>query len=198
MTETPGHLVHRRTVEFEAFDGGDRVTVVGRLQDARPWADGTTSPTVLHRMELRVVVRLLDMVIVEAVPAMHDYPHAECPAIEPAFQGLVGLSVARGYTREVQRRFGGAAGCSHLEHLARSLGPVVVQALASRRARAVAEGREEEYLSADGATWLRNTCHVWAEDGVGVRKLAAGWRPGQGGVPAPSLEQVLAERGDGD
>lgn len=195
MTDGTGDLVHRRTVEFDAYDDGDRLTVVGRLQDVRPWADGRTLPQVLHRMELRVVVRLADLVITEVAPTMQNFPHAECPAIEPAFQGLVGLSVGRGYTREVQRRFGGVSGCSHLEHLARSLGPVVVQAVASRRAKAVAEGREVEYLSADGGTWLRNTCHIWADDGVGLRKLAVGWRPGRGPVPAPPLGQVLAEYG---
>lgn len=189
--------VHRRTVSFEAFERPGALEVIGRLQDERPWGDGRTMAPVLHQMTLRVVVRLADLVIVEATPEMHNFPHAECPAIEPAFQGLVGLSVGRGYTREVQQRFGGASGCSHLEHLARSLGPVVVQAVASRRARAVTEGREEEFLSADGGGgWLRNTCHVWAEGGVGFQKLQAGWRPGRSAVPAPPLAEVLAAARD--
>lgn len=186
-------LVHRRTVEFEAFDGGATLTVVGRLQDLRPWADGDPLPQVLHRMELRVVIRLADLVITEAEASMGDYPHQECPAIAPVFAGLVGLSVGRGYTREVQRRFAGAAGCSHLEHLARSLGPVVVQAVASRRAKAVADGSLDEYLSADGGDWMRNTCHIWADGGVGLQKLALGWRPGNSTVPAPLLAELQAE-----
>ena len=41
---------------------------------------------------------------------MHTFPHTECPVIEPAFAELEGLSVARGYTREVQTRFGGTSG----------------------------------------------------------------------------------------
>lgn len=190
-----GPLVHRRSVEFEAFDSGDGLTVVGRLQDVRPWADGEHMPVVLHRMELRVVVSLADMAITESVATMGNYPQHECPAIAPAFAGLVGLSVGRGYTRQVQRRFGGAAGCSHLEHLARALGPVVVQAVASCRARTVAQGAAEEYLSAGSGGWLRDTCHVWADGGVGPRKLALGWRPGEGPVPAPPLAQIEAERG---
>ena len=91
----------------------------------------------VHDMELRVTVRIDDLTIIESVAEMHTFPHAECPAIVLAFAGLVGLSVARGYTREVQRRFGGPRGCTHLEQLARSLGPLVVQAVTSRRARAV-------------------------------------------------------------
>lgn len=192
MSQAP---VHRRTVSFEAYEQPGALEVVGRLLDERPWADGHVVTQVLHQMELRVVIRLDDLVIVEASPAMEHFPHAECPAIEPAFEGLVGLAVGRGYTREVQRRFGGVSGCSHLEHLARTLGPVVVQAVASHRAKAVAEGREKEFLSAEGGAWLRNTCHVWADGGVGLAKLAAGWRPGRSPVPAPALADIRGGAG---
>ena len=30
--------VHRRTIEFEAYDEGDSLSVTGRLRDERPWA----------------------------------------------------------------------------------------------------------------------------------------------------------------
>ena len=63
-------------------------------------------------MELRVVVRLDDLCITAADAVMHTFPHTECPGIAPAFAGLVGLSVARGYTRQVQSRFGGPRGSS--------------------------------------------------------------------------------------
>lgn len=192
----PGDLVHRRTIEYEVRQRDNGFDVVGRLQDQRPWADGTTSPVVLHSMELAVTVQLADLVITDAVATMHNFPHVECQAIEPAFAGLVGLSVARGYTREVQRRFGGAAGCSHLEHLARSLGPVVIQAVASARARAraAATGGDASEEMAPGATgWMRNTCHIWAEGGIGEQKVALGWRPGRGAFPAPPLEELSAD-----
>ena len=189
-------LVHRRIIEYEVRQRGDGFDVVGRLQDQRPWAGGTTSPMVLHSMELQVTVQLPDLVITDAAATMHRFPHAECRAIEPAFAGLVGLSVARGYTREVQRRFGGALGCSHLEHLARSLGPVVIQAVASARARARAvanDGDASEEMAPGAATWMRNTCHIWADGGIGEQKVAIGWRPGRGAFPAPPLEELRTE-----
>src|SRR5271156_5206330 len=90
--------LHRRSIDYEAFDTGDALSVVGRLVDSRPGAaDGPGGPTV-HDMELRVVVRIADMTIIEADAVMHDFPHTECPGIAPAFAGLVGLNVARGYT----------------------------------------------------------------------------------------------------
>ena len=94
----------------------------------------------VHEMELRVRVRIADLTITEAAARMDTFPHTECPGIVGAFAGLEGLSVTRGYTREVQARFAGPKGCTHLEQLARSLGPVVVQAVTSRRARAVSTG----------------------------------------------------------
>ncbi len=181
-TEIP---LHRRSILYEAFEDGDDIRVRARLEDVRPWADGDRSVSLVHEMTLSVAVRVADMTITEAVADMHVFPHTECPAILAAFSGLVGLSVARGYTREVQSRFGGAKGCTHLEHLARSLGPVVVQAVTSRRARELSCGEIPDLLSGTSTPWARNSCHVWAEGGVAEQKLAAGWRPGTGPYPAP-------------
>jgi len=145
-------------------------------------------------MELRVTVD--DTLTITASDAvMHTFPHTECPGIVPAFRGLVGLEVGRGFTRRVQTLFGGPKGCTHLEHLARSLGPVVIQAVTSRRARAVAAGEAPDLITGNASPWARNTCHIWAEDGVAEQKLAAGWRPGVGAYPAPPLAHFL---GTGD
>ena len=115
---------------------------------------------------------------------MHAFPHTECPTIETAFAGLVGLSVARGYTREVQARFGGPRGCTHLEHLARSLGPVVIQAVTSRRALAVSRGEAEDLLAAGrrhgqpvGAGLLSHLGRGRYRRPEAGRRLAAGRRP---------------------
>jgi hypothetical protein len=180
--------VHRRSIEYEAFDAGDSLVVVGTLRDSRPWAEDPAVERV-HDMELRVTVRLADFTITDADAVMHTFPHAECPAIVAAFQGLVGLSVARGYTRAVQQRFGGVLGCTHLEHLARSLGPMVVQSATSHMARARPAPRTQPGQTDTGSTPLavRNTCHIWAEDGIAEQKLTLGWQPGRDEYPAPTL-----------
>ncbi len=221
LADPPGDAVplHRRTIEYEAFDAGDSLLVLGRLRDSRPWAPdqeamvdgiapaaiaeaGGTDPDdmvtpihAVHDMELRVTVRLDDLTITEAAADMHTFPHFECPGIVDSFSGLVGLSVARGYTRQVQQRFGGPRGCTHLEQLARSLGPVVVQAVTSRRALAVSRGESTDLLSGTGSPWARDSCHIWAEGGVADQKLEAGWKPGRGPYPAPSLESIRREKG---
>jgi hypothetical protein len=180
--------LHRRSIDYEVFDNGDALTVAARLVDTRPWADGGQAVATVHDMELTVVVRIEDLCIIEADAVMHTFPHTECPGIVAAFAGLVGLSVARGYTRQVQSRFGGPRGCTHLEQLARSLGPAVIQAVTSRRALALSRGEVEDLVTGTGSPWARNSCHVWAEGGVADQKLAAGWRPGVGSYPSPPLE----------
>lgn len=198
--------VHERTVAGQQ----DCLEVVAEMRDERPWAGTSEQPRTLHHMELRCSVRLADMVIVEAEAAMHQFPHTECPAIAPAFAGLVGLSIARGFTRQVQRQFGGVSGCTHLELLARTMGPAVVQAAASARARH-RSGDDRGHRVDDGAgatadgesagrEWMRNSCHIWADGGVGEQKLRIGWRPGRGPFPAPPLAQLHHSRpgGPGD
>lgn len=180
--------VHRRSIEYEAFDTDGSMTIVGRLRDSRPWAEAPAVERV-HDMELRVTVGMDDFTITGADAVMHTFPHFECPSIVEAFRGMIGLSVARGYTRAVQQRFGGVLGCTHMEHLARALGPVVIQAATSAMARTRSVGQPERGSgdAATSPTAIRNSCHVWAEDGVAEQKLALGWQPGRDEYPAPAL-----------
>jgi hypothetical protein len=174
---------------MEVFVRGEHFAVIGTLSDQRPWASGTFGPNELHCMELAVVVRRADLVVVDAAADMKTFPHAECTAIEPKFGELIGLSVARGYTSAVQERFGRERGCSHLEFLARALGPAVVQAVTSTAAWQVERG--EPYPTREGAlTFLANTCHVWIQGGEGEKKVANGWRPGMFGYPAPTVAEI--------
>ncbi|HUY64400.1 MAG TPA: DUF2889 domain-containing protein [Acidimicrobiales bacterium] len=191
MQPNPSEVpVHRRVIEFEAFERGDALVVTGRLRDERPWAGGGPGVEHVHDMRLEIALRKDDLTITDARAVMDRYPHAECPGITAAFEALVGLSVARGYTRAVQDRFGGALGCTHLEQLARTMGPVVVQAATSCRARARDWAHLDAAPTSRPTLFPRNTCHVWAEDGPAEQKLAIGWRPGVGGYPAPAVEEL--------
>jgi hypothetical protein len=179
----------RRTIDMQVFEREGYHVILGSLHDQRPWASGQAGPRDVHHMELGIVVRCADLVIVDASATMGRFPHPECPAIEDSFSELIGMSVARGYTRAVQDRFGRERGCSHLEFLARALGPVVIQAVTAAAARR-AENGEDAGPTGGGLEWLANTCHIWAENGIGMQKLAAEWRPGRGEYPAPSLVEI--------
>jgi hypothetical protein len=193
--------LHRRSIEIEVFDAGETALGVrSRLLDQRPWHPNPQR-LVLHDMVLELEVSLTDMTITRAGAEMVAFPHAECPLIAPRFAGLVGISVARGFTRALREVFGGVSGCSHLHELARATGPAVIQARMSHRARRRDTADEQAAVgtpaaAATGGAPMR-TCHIWAEDGIAVRKLAAGWRPGPATeYPAPTLERILAAHGD--
>ena len=189
--------VHRRTIDIDVFVRDDYLVVIGTLADVRPWASGTFGPRELHRMELAVVVRRDDLTITDAVADMKTFPHAECTDIEPKFSELIGLSVARGYTSAVQERFGRERGCSHLEFLARAIGPAIVQSVTSAAAQQFEKG--EAYPGGERALgFLNNTCHVFIEDGPGSQKIAIGWRPGMFGYPAPTVAEIRRRIAEGD
>jgi hypothetical protein len=185
--------LHRRTITVTAYtEGRDEISVEAELSDVRPWAE--PSADVVHRMALTVRVRLADMVIVHADAQMGTFPHAECPLITPVFEGLTGLSVAAGYNRAIQDRFRGVLGCSHLHELARVLGPAVVQAAISANAGLRYAGEQSQ--GPRSTAGVLNSCHVWAPNGVGLRKLDAGWVPGTGPRPVPPL-RTFEQRGPG-
>ncbi len=187
-----------RTIDVRVFARDGHHVVIGALSDQRPWASGRAGPRDVHHMELGIVVRCADLVIVDAEATMGHFPHPECPSITDSFSELIGLSVARGFTRAVQDRFGRERGCSHLEFLARALGPVVIQSLTAATARRSETGDvEDPATAASGMQWLTNTCHIWSVDGIGMQKLTEGWKPGRGEYPAPSLVEIRGRRGSG-
>jgi hypothetical protein len=200
MTSTPdaGEVpTHRRRIELDAYDRGEDLLVVARLRDDRPWAAGTDQPEHVHDMTLEVTVHRPELVVTAVQAEMRHFPHAECRQIEGAFQGLVGLQVGRGYTRAVQERFGRALGCTHLELLARLLGPVVVQSIPSSVLRAHPEDGGRAALAETGSSWFADSCHVWASEGPGpgMQKLALGWRPGTTAYPAPPVAELRRAAG---
>jgi hypothetical protein len=193
--------LHKRAVTVSARQEEDgEVAVEAELRDERPWADPSVAPDagaahVVHHMVLSVRIRLADMVITAADARMGTFPHAECPLIAPAFGGMVGLSVRSGYNRAIQELFRGVSGCTHLYELARVLGPAVVQIGISANARRRAAGQPSH--DPRGTQGVLGSCHVWAPDGVGLRKLDAGWRPGDGPLPVPPLETLRKQARDG-
>jgi hypothetical protein len=182
LPSAPASAVHRRSITMDSYPlDEEHVTVVGRLTDVEPWAG--PGHEVIHDMTLTLTVRLADLVITSAEAGMGSFPHAECPFIAPAFAQLEGLSVRRGFTKELRQRLGGVSGCAHLGELARAMGPAVVRTSAASRHRQAVEGDP----GAAPALLPLGSCHVWAADGPGVRKLEAGWVPGTVSFPVPPV-----------
>jgi hypothetical protein len=83
----------------------------------------------------------------------------------------------------IRQRLGGVSGCSHLGELARAMGPAVVRTAAASRHRQVVAGEP----GAGPAPLPLGTCHIWAAEGPGPRKIEAGWVPGSVPFPVPPV-----------
>jgi len=179
-----------RTITMHCYESEGVLEAVGRLTDTRHWASVLGPDGIIHDMELRLRVDRESLTITAVKATMYAHPHEECPEIAPAFQQLVGISVMRGYTRTVQELLGRVRGCSHLEFLARAMGPVVIQGATSLSSRERIQGGSDAAFQ-QGA-WMKDTCHIWAEDGPAPVKLQLGWRPGTV-YPAPSVAKLRAQ-----
>ena len=192
--DAAGRPVHRRSIADESvMADADHLRVTGHLRDERPPLEGggPDRPAVVHDMSLSLVVRVSDLVVVDVSADMSSFPHTECPLITSRFADLIGVSVRRGFSKELNRRLGGVAGCSHLVEIARSIAPVVTQSMLSGRVPVRRDPAEPVRLPV-------GSCHLWQPDGVAVRKLGAGWVPGTGPRPVPPLRVFTAGRTAGE
>jgi len=176
--------IHQRSYHTEAFAEPDGLMrVYGRLTDTKPHglclADGT--PLVIHDMAVDLYVQPETFEIVRVEADMHVQPYDICSHILESYQKLVGLSIARGYSRKVKELFGGPSGCAHVGALLIAMGPVAIQAswslvnLHEEPADFVADDLDE----AERERRLRmnvNTCHVWREDGEHIAAIRRGER----------------------
>jgi hypothetical protein len=99
---------------------------------------------------------------------MDVHPYTLCGDAVPPLHQLVGLSVIRGFTREVNERFGRQLGCAHLTALIQAMAPVVKQGAGA------AFHEDEELPRADQDLWFVNSCQAWREDGPLHDRLKAG------------------------
>lgn len=200
-----GELIHQRAYEIGSyFEDDTHCRMIGHVRDIKPdgmWGIDDTEPMTIHHMELHLVFEVPSLVITEVFTKMHVTPQSECPIIEAAYQQLVGVSIARGFTNKVKELFGGPRGCTHIGALTNAMAPVALQSLWSFFHR----DNDREMFSPGGGGSVteaeqargqefernRNTCHVWADEGPMFDLLNQG-RP----VPIPLWgAKRLRERG---
>lgn len=171
--------LHQRDYQVRAWRVDDATMLIrGAVMDLKPGAPfaerleaagGTDDggPLTMHHMVVDLTVSFPDLTITGAEVVFETHPQPGCTAIAPRYRDLIGLSIARGFTQEVRRRFGGPRGCTHTTALLQAMGPVAVQCMFSmRHAGPVPAGPLPGGGAADGAgAFMRDTCHLWASDG---------------------------------
>lgn len=165
----------------------ERITAAGGTDDGRPLP--------VHHMVVDLVVAYPALTITGVEVLFETHPQPGCPSIAPRYQDLVGLSIARGFTHEVRQRFGGPRGCTHTTALLQAMSPVAVQCVFAMRNAALgapaagATGGDDQ--PAGVSAFMKDTCHVWAEDGDLWQGVTMGRMPP---VPLPA-QRRLSEGG---
>jgi hypothetical protein len=183
-------VLHDREYRVRAFRlSADRLLIRGAVRDQKPpdlYIADDDQPLTIHHMQIDLEVGFPSLEIVAASVRFETHPHGGCPSIIDHYGGLIGLSIARGFTHKVRELFGGPRGCTHTTALLQAMAPVAVQCFWSMNASDASTRTEPEdeqvALDRRRAGWLSNlnTCHVWAEDGDLVRTIDAG---GEFGTP---------------
>ena len=179
-----GDLIHHRTYDVLAYRrASDRLALRGIVHDQKPpgiYFEGDPEPLSVHHMVVDLVLDFPSLEIVEADVTMNVTPHMSCNAIEPSYQQLVGLSIARGFSRQVKDLFGRSSGCTHLGALLQAMAPVAIQSMWSMnsmgpRAQVQSSDRDAAVLARERAMAFNlNTCHIWDEDGEAVAAIRRG------------------------
>ena len=176
-------LIHSRDYEVKVYRAGeDELLVRGAISDRKPpglYVVDDPDELEVHQMQLELRVAYPSLEIRRARVVFESHPHAMCPMIAADYEKLVGLSVARGFSRKTKDLFGGANGCTHTNALIQAMAPAIVQSTWSIRIKEQmdaglkrAELPEEERMRRLQANL--NTCHVWDERGERVAKYREG------------------------
>ena len=176
-------LIHQRNYEVKAYrQTPTELRLRGTVRDQKPagiYFDDD-QPLTVHHMIVDLVISFPALEILEVDVVLETHPHDHCASIEDHYQKLVGLSIARGFSRHVKDLFGGPRGCTHVGALLQAMAPVAIQSTWSMRAAnegAVAVKIDRSQGEAGMREALRfnlDTCHIWAEDGEMVAKVRAG------------------------
>jgi Protein of unknown function (DUF2889) len=181
--------LHQREYIVRAYRRGDTLVLRGVVRDQKPaglYITDDDEPLTIHHMVVELDVSFPALAIAAARVRFIDHPHLTCPAIVVAYERLVGLSIARGFTHKVRELFGGPRGCTHTTALLQAMAPVAVQSMWSMTATTTKSvGAVESSPRVDSSDvvdlandqrwkFTINTCHIWDADGEQVTRLRAG------------------------
>lgn len=177
-------LLHTRTYDVRTYKvTSEQIRLIGTVDDAKPpglYIEGDPESLGIHRMTVDLLLSYPSLVIEEATVEFQTNPAETCPSIEPTYQQLVGLSIARGFARKVNELFGAQRGCTHIGALLKAMAPVAVQTIYSMQ---MSESKvpvrwiqpdDDEATLQQALEFTVNSCHVWDEEGEAVSTILNG------------------------
>lgn len=178
--------IHTRQYETRVYrTAEDEILVRGAVSDVKPaglYVKDDPDPLQVHEMQIELRLALPSLEITAARVLFETHPHEKCPLIQEDYEQLVGLSVARGFSRKIQELFGRERGCTHTNALLQAMAPAIVQSTWSVAIQASRDAGRPPGLHGTADREKRiaantNTCHIWAERGEHVAALKRGDPP---------------------
>jgi hypothetical protein len=102
------------------------LTLVATLRDTSTAVDDPDDVEVIHDLRIDARVTVPDLVIREISAHAEAQPYDQCAFTAAPVARLAGLSLRRGYRREVLAVLGGVRGCSHFLTLALDLSATTI------------------------------------------------------------------------
>jgi len=178
-------LIHSRSYDVKSYRiDAETIRLVGRVIDAKPpglFVQGDPEALHVHDMTVSLTITFPDLQINAIDVTFVEHPHIECPGIVAAYEGLVGQSIAAGFSRFVNTTFGRQHGCTHIGALLKAMAPVAVQSMYSMRqlphTNAGPAGLSKEWSGEERAmsmAFTLNSCHVWDEEGAYAKGAMSG------------------------
>lgn len=169
--------IHRRNISISTYPLDDfKVVVEGRLNDDRlvpiyrHWDNMPRAVGPVHGLCIRFLVGNYPLTILDAEADMETVPNADCSIAEQSMKKIIGEKITPGFSDRIREKIGGAAGCTHLTHLAVVMGPAALHGfwtLYAQYPRTAPKSLEE----VEGLEYLLNSCHLWTPDGPYVQEL---------------------------
>lgn len=159
-------LVHTRVIDCRGYEREDGLfDIEGHLTDTKAfhWVRreskvGLPAGEPVHDMWIRITVDL-DMKIQDAVAVTDASPYRTCGSITPNFSALKGVTIQRGWTKDLRAKIGGAAGCTHLWELLGRVATVALQSTVTARDTL-------KPLGPGQVPYQFNSCHMYTADSV--------------------------------
>lgn len=166
---SPRKTIHKRAIECIGYERDDGLwDIEAHLVDTKAVVHARRHSGVVrqpgepvHNMWIRLTIDL-DMRIHQAEAKTDDGPHPTCGDITVNFKRLEGVTIGRGWRREVFQRLGGIHGCTHLVELLWPLATTAFQAT----------GRARDAHNANRPItkppYQLNGCHIYKDDSDAV------------------------------
>jgi len=150
----------RRSIDIEVGEEDGNIRVNGTLTDGR-LGEG------LHRLEVEMLVSVMDGEILEINGSMPEVPMEECSEGLRALDEVLGVKIMPGFTDLVKRTVGSNKGCTHLASLLMNMGNASVQGRGAfvRRHSPDEESSMSAMRHAARDLELIDSCVCWGEDG---------------------------------